>query len=310
MKWIFNIVRAPWWGGFFERMIQLLKRCLRKIVGQAKLTYEELLTDLAEVELILNSRPLTYVSSLDIEEPLTPSHLLVGKQLLNVSDHFCYSESEEFNPDSSRLSATRRLRHLNTLLDHFRNRWRKEYLTELRENHKKKRNRDVDAVNIGDVVLIHDETPRGLWKMGRIEETIVGRDGQIRGAVVRVKSGGVSAFNRRPLQGLYPLEVQDSLESKNHVKDSSSESTQESTLDHTENTNNLKDTSVIPDRDSGSTNAEGNSMKEGSTSASTQEDSDETTVEKATSPRRSRRQAAKEARDLIVARLLDSYDLV
>ena len=33
VKWDFNIERAPWWGGFFERMVQLLKRCLRKLVG-------------------------------------------------------------------------------------------------------------------------------------------------------------------------------------------------------------------------------------------------------------------------------------
>ena len=30
--WVFNIERAPWWGGFFERLIQSLKRCLRKMV--------------------------------------------------------------------------------------------------------------------------------------------------------------------------------------------------------------------------------------------------------------------------------------
>ena len=82
VKWIFNIERAPWWGGFFKRMVQLLKRCLRKMVGQAKLTYEELLTSVTEVELILNSRPLTYMSATDLEEPLTPTHLINGRRLL------------------------------------------------------------------------------------------------------------------------------------------------------------------------------------------------------------------------------------
>ena len=28
VKWDFNIERAPRWEGFFERMVQLLKRCL------------------------------------------------------------------------------------------------------------------------------------------------------------------------------------------------------------------------------------------------------------------------------------------
>jgi len=41
-EWTFNIERAPWWGGAFERMVQSTKRCLRKMVGQASLTYDGL----------------------------------------------------------------------------------------------------------------------------------------------------------------------------------------------------------------------------------------------------------------------------
>ena len=44
VKWVFNLKKAPWWGGFFERMIQSMKQCLKKIIGKAKLTYDELLT--------------------------------------------------------------------------------------------------------------------------------------------------------------------------------------------------------------------------------------------------------------------------
>ena len=73
MKWSFNLEKAPWLGGVFERMIQSAKRCLRKTIGNAWLTYDELITSVTEVEMILNSRPLSYVSSEDIEEPLTAS---------------------------------------------------------------------------------------------------------------------------------------------------------------------------------------------------------------------------------------------
>ena len=78
VKWIFNVPKAPWWGGVFEHLVRCVKRCLRKMVGQAKLSADELLTVLLEVEMVLNSRPLTVVSAEDVEEPLTPSHLIVG----------------------------------------------------------------------------------------------------------------------------------------------------------------------------------------------------------------------------------------
>ena len=78
VKWNFNLEKAPWWGGFFERLVKSTKRCLKKTIGTTKLSYDELHTVLVEVEAILNSRPLTCVSSEDLEEPLTPSHLLTG----------------------------------------------------------------------------------------------------------------------------------------------------------------------------------------------------------------------------------------
>ena len=57
-------------------MVGLMKKCLKKIVGQAVLTRDELLTTITEVEAILNSRPISYISTEDIEEPLTSSHLI------------------------------------------------------------------------------------------------------------------------------------------------------------------------------------------------------------------------------------------
>lgn len=60
IEWRFNLERAPWWGGFFERMVGCVKRCLRKVLGNARLTFDELCTALVEVEGTLNSRPLTY----------------------------------------------------------------------------------------------------------------------------------------------------------------------------------------------------------------------------------------------------------
>jgi hypothetical protein len=70
ISWQFNVERAPWWGGVFERMIQSEKRLIRKIVGTAKLTFDEMMTATIEVESVLNSRPLTYIVSEEMMEPL------------------------------------------------------------------------------------------------------------------------------------------------------------------------------------------------------------------------------------------------
>ena len=75
-EWQFNIEKAPWWGGIFERMVKSTKRCLRKFIGQAKFSLDELHTAVVEVESIINSRPLTYLSPSDLEETVDsfPSH--------------------------------------------------------------------------------------------------------------------------------------------------------------------------------------------------------------------------------------------
>ena len=153
MKWIFNVPKAPRWGGVFERMVRCTKRCLKKILGQAKFSYDELLTAVTEVEMVLNSRPLSYIMSADdLEEPLTPSHLMVGRRLMNAPDHNCL-ESGDFEVIPKSLT-----RHLSTTINQLWERWRREYLVELREAHKQHSRRcNAPRVSIGDVVIIHSD---------------------------------------------------------------------------------------------------------------------------------------------------------
>ena len=75
IEWRFNVPKASWWGGYFEVCVKLVKRCLKKTLRNAKLTYEELETVIVEIEGVLNSRPLTYVHEDLTEAPLTPSSL-------------------------------------------------------------------------------------------------------------------------------------------------------------------------------------------------------------------------------------------
>ena len=82
------------------------------------------------------------------------------------------------------------MRHLNKTVDDFWQRWRSEYLLELRESHRHPglARGVVRKITIGDIVIIHDNAhPRGLWKLGKVEKLITGADGHMRGAAVRVE---------------------------------------------------------------------------------------------------------------------------
>ena len=189
VKWQFNVQRAPCWGGVFERMIQSAKRCLRKSIGGARLTYDELTTVVAEVEMILNSRPLSYLSSDDIEEPLTPSHLLLGRRVVNLPD---VSVADNYEPESitTQGELTKRMKQFNRVLQSFWERWRYEYLLELREAHRHYQlsHNVTEPIAVGDVVIVHDDQPRGQWRLAIVQELMRGIDGEVRSASVKTQS--------------------------------------------------------------------------------------------------------------------------
>ena len=187
-------------------MIKSTKCCLKKILGKARLTYEELLTVLTEVECILNSRPLTYLYPDDLEEPLTPSHFISGRRLLSLPD----TTRSGADNSSTRETVTGRARYLKRLVDHLWNPWRREYIPALRKSHRLKSDSTGQMVQMGDVVSVHNEfLPPTKWRMGVVHELIKGVDKKTRGAVVRIADEGKCSYLRRPLRCLFPLEILD-----------------------------------------------------------------------------------------------------
>ena len=86
-------------GRVFERMVASVKGCLRKTLGNARLSFDELSTLLTEIECTLNSRPLTYEYNEVGEEVLTPSHLIYGRQIKTLPDKIMEPE-DALNVDS------------------------------------------------------------------------------------------------------------------------------------------------------------------------------------------------------------------
>ena len=167
-------------------------------------------TAILEVEAILNSRPLSYTTSDDTDEPLTPAHLLVGRRLLTLPDDLSYYEDGDENFEVTSEQLQRRVKYLNSVINHFWRRWSKEYLLELRDSHRHRTtNKEGPFIKTGDVVLIHEEDkPRGFWRLARVQRLLPGKDDEIRGAILRVsgKNGRISIL-QRPVQRLFPLEI-------------------------------------------------------------------------------------------------------
>lgn len=175
IKWKFIIELAPWMGGFYERLIGLVKRSLRKTVGKLCLSNDQLLTVLKEVEAVINSRPLVYIGE-DINSgmTLTPAHFLslnpkIGFPRLDLED----IDDNEFSPkissaDTLIITWKKGLKHLNK----FWKVWKNDYLLNLRERTQNKlktsRIQTSDPAKVGHVVIIKDDLPRGCCRIGKI----------------------------------------------------------------------------------------------------------------------------------------------
>ena len=195
VDWKVNMPLAPWHGGFFERMVRTTKTILRKTLETAKLTYEELQTILHEVEQIVNNRPITYYYSDNEEACLTPNHLLYGRTLNNSNLLSASTTQEIIHP-----------KKLESLINHFWERWKKEYVVNLREHQKiMSPNENRCKIELNDVVIVEEElVPRSAWRLGKVEGLIKGDDGQIRGAKVKVAK--TKRVIQRPVNKLYPVE--------------------------------------------------------------------------------------------------------
>ncbi|XP_033239881.1 uncharacterized protein [Drosophila pseudoobscura] len=78
---------APYFGGLWEAAVKSAKGLLNRTLANTRFTFEELSTVVVEIESILNSRPLSPLSSDPNDySTLTAGHLLVGESLRSLPE--------------------------------------------------------------------------------------------------------------------------------------------------------------------------------------------------------------------------------
>jgi hypothetical protein len=194
IKWKFQTPLASHMSGVWERMVGVVKKHLKILCGVRSLDEHRLRTFLAEVEYVVNSRPITPSSdSPDDLEALTPNHFLLLRKcqtpLLTITQ-------------KGDIWSRRRWRQVQHLTDCFWQRWLREYLPSLQKRVKwTKPERNLQC---GDLVLvICENVARCKWPLGRITKVFPGPDGFVRSVELKMASGTYT----RPIAKLCLLEA-------------------------------------------------------------------------------------------------------
>lgn len=193
IKFYFSPAYSPHFNGISEAAVRSTKHHLKRILT-THLTYEEMSTCLAQIEAILNSRPLTPLSTDPNDfSALSPSHFLIGRTLTSVP------HPQVSDQNILRLERFKRIEHIK---QHFWNRFSNEYISLLQQ--RTKWHASTKSLKINTLVLIRDKTlPPLLWALGRIVKVYPGGDGIIRVAEIRTKRGTI----RRAFNNICPLPI-------------------------------------------------------------------------------------------------------
>ena len=128
VEWKFSPPAAPHMGGVWERLVKSCKIAIEIEIGAKTVPDEVFRTVMADVEALLNARPLTHVSVDPCDlEPITPNHLVYGRAI---------SYKPLVSCDSTDLVSRQRIKIVQALVQAIWERWLKEYLPNLIERKK------------------------------------------------------------------------------------------------------------------------------------------------------------------------------
>ncbi|XP_033229124.1 uncharacterized protein LOC117180739 [Belonocnema kinseyi] len=192
IKWSLIPPETAHFGGLWKAAVKSFKYHFLRTVGDAVLTFEQLHTYVTETESILNSRPISPMSSNPNDlRPLTPGYFLIGGPLISFPQEDLRDEKQ------TRLLSSQRTQQMR---QHFWCRWHKEYLNELTV--RGKWHSGSANIAIGTIVLVkEDNAPPVQLTLARVIDTYPGRVGIVR--VVSVKTA--KGIYKRSVKKLCPL---------------------------------------------------------------------------------------------------------
>nr|CAH7735170.1 unnamed protein product [Callosobruchus chinensis] len=193
--WQFIPAHSPHFGGLWEAGIKSVKFHLKRVMGEHHFTFEELYTVLVQIEAILNSRPMSPLSTNPNDLlPLTPAHFLLGRNVNQLPD-----------PDLTHIKPSKlsHFQKIQSIKQQFWKRWNLEYVSEL-QLRKKWTVHDDRKLEPGILVLIkQDGLPPMKWKLGRVIS--VSSDGEGVSRVARLKTD--TGETQRAFSKLCPLPI-------------------------------------------------------------------------------------------------------
>lgn len=181
ITWKFNPPGASHFGGVWERIIRSVRQIMYGLLKEQNITFDEegLRTLCCEVENILNNRPLTQMSN----DPNDLTYLTPNNLILNRSGATCPPGIFEKGDNYTQ----RKYKQIQYFAQMFWQRWRKEYVTLL--NQRSKWQCPTRNVQVGDIVLVADTSPRNSWYLALVTEVYKDKNGLVRIAKIKAKSG-------------------------------------------------------------------------------------------------------------------------
>ena len=180
IEWRFNFARAPWWGGFFEHLIAIMKRWLSKAIGRG----------LLDVECAMKNIPLCYQGEDFESKAVTPNIPLRSRPAQLLEEDLQKLNKEDY--------VTKKMMYFKSYKEKLIKHWMQEYLHAFKERERTCTQKQSKMPAAGPLVLLVEDTKnRGTWKTSIIQLEVHRKDGVLRGYKIKTGNGYII---ERPVQ--------------------------------------------------------------------------------------------------------------